>query len=314
MLASLTRFTPMTPPRNRCFKLFTQSLLGVLLIGPPAWADDPFRNGNPHNIGDQTEAAFEAIFRDGDYRGAEQILAVAVQNEPNEPLAYAMKASFAYDANDLEGMRSYARQTLEAAQRLSPTDPLRGNLYIAVGHFLEGSYLLKKGSYLQAVGKTGTVFEYLDKASAINPNDPEVNLLRGYLDLFLSRYTPFSQSEQVIGRFEQYAAPDYLRYRALATTYRDLEKYDLAMANIDLALAITPANPELLYLKGQFLRNDGRRTMDLSKLQQARQYYQLALEKQDQLSRALIVQLNHENNAVVDEIQKLAQNPNLSKF
>ncbi|AIE73691.1 MULTISPECIES: Sll0314/Alr1548 family TPR repeat-containing protein [unclassified Synechocystis] len=314
MLASLTRVTPMTVIRNRWTRILAQSILGVLTVTSSAWAGDPFRPNNPHNIGDQTEAAFEAIFRDGDYRGAEEILAVAIQTEPNEPLVYAMKASFAYDANDMEGMRNYARQTLESAQRLAPSDPLRGNLYIAVGHFLEGSYLLKKGSYLQAVGKTGTVFEHLDKASAINPNDPEVNLLRGYLDLFLSRYTPFSQSEKVIGRFEEYAAPDYLRYRALATTYRDLEKYDLAMANIDRALAITPNNPELQYLKGQFLRNQGRRTMDLSKLQQAQQYYALALQKQDQLSRALIVQLNHENNAVVDEIQKLAQNPSLKGF
>lgn len=314
MLASLTRFTPMNLIRNRWSQIFTQSLLGVLIVGGAAWAGDPFRPSNPHNIGDQTEAAFEAIFRDGNYRGAEEILAMALQAEPNEPLVYAMQASFAYDANDMEGMRKYAQQTLESAQRLAPSDPLRGNLYIAVGHFLEGSYLLKKGSYLQAVGKTGTVFEHLDKASAINPNDPELNLLRGYLDLFLSRYTPFSQSEQVIGRFEQYAAPDYLRYRALATTYRDLEKYDLAMANIDRALAITPDNPELQYLKGQFLRNEGRRSMDLGKLQQAQQYYALALKKQDQLSRALVVQLNHENNAVVDEIQKLAQNPSLKGF
>jgi len=314
MLASLTHFFPMNLTRNRWIQTFAQSFVGVLVLSTAAWAGDPFRPNNPHNIGGQTEAAFEAIFRDGDYRGAEEILAVALREEPNEPLVYAMRASFAYDANDMEGMRNYARQTLEAAQRLSSTDPLRGNLYVAVGHFLEGSYLLKRGSYLQAVGKTGTVFEHLDKATAISPNDPEVNLLRGFLDLFLSRYTPFSQSEQVISRFEQYAAPDYLRYRALATTYRDLEKYDLAMANIDRALAITPDNPELQYLKGQFLRNEGRRTMDLGKLQQAQQYYQLALQKQDQLSRALIVQLNHENNAVVDEIQKLAQNPNLSRF
>ncbi len=317
MLASLTYFVSMKPInfiRHRWVQSFAQSFLGVLLLTAPAWAGDPFRPNNPRSIGDQTEAAFEAIFRDGDYRGAEQILAAATQQEPNEPLVYAMQASFAYDANDLDGMKNYASKTLEAAQRLTPTDPLRGNLYVAVAHFLEGGYLLKKGNYLQAVGKTGTVFEHLDKASAINPNDPEVNLLRGYLDLFLSRYTPFSQSEQVISRFEQYAAPDYLRYRALATTYRDLEKYDLAMVNIDKALAITPDNPELQYLKGQFLRNEGRRTMNLVKLQEAQQYYQIALQRQDQLSRALVVQLNHENNAVVDEIQKLAENPRLSKF
>ncbi|MFM1841913.1 MAG: hypothetical protein RLZZ490_649 [Cyanobacteriota bacterium] len=307
MLAILTHFSA---PR-----LVSASLLAAIaLFTPPAWAGDPFRPNNPHAIGDETEAAFEAIFKEGDYRGAETILVTAIQQEPNEPLAYAMKASFAYDGNDLEGMKTYAAKTREAAERLSATDPLRSNLYIAVGHFLEGGYLLKKGSYLQAVGKTGTIFEYLDKATALSPNDPEVNLLRGYLDLFLSRYTPFNQSEQVIKRFEQFAAPDYLKYRALATTYRDLEKYDLAMANLDKALAITPDNPELLYLKGQFLRNEGRREMKMGKLQEAQTYYQKALLKQDQLSRALIVQLNHEYNAVNAEIEKLAQMPNLKTF
>ncbi|MEB3160547.1 MAG: Sll0314/Alr1548 family TPR repeat-containing protein [Synechocystis sp.] len=307
MLAILTRF-----PAPR---LVSASLLAAIaLLAPPAWAGDPFRPSNPHAIGDETEAAFEAIFKEGDYRGAETILVTAIQQEPNEPLAYAMKASFAYDGNDLEAMKTYAARTREAAERLSATDPLRSNLYIAVGHFLEGGYLLKKGSYLQAVGKTGTIFEYLDKATALSPNDPEVNLLRGYLDLFLSRYTPFNQSEQVIKRFEQFAAPDYLKYRALATTYRDLEKYDLAMANLDKALAITPDNPELLYLKGQFLRNEGRREMEMDKLQAAQTYYQKALLKQDQLSRALIVQLNHEYNAVRAEIEKLAQIPDLKTF
>ncbi|MGA1622751.1 MAG: Sll0314/Alr1548 family TPR repeat-containing protein, partial [Synechocystis sp.] len=222
MLAILTRFSA---PRFLSVSLLTAIALGM----SPAWAGDPFRPNNPHAIGDETEAAFEAIFKEGDYRGAETILVTAVQQEPNEPLAYAMKASFAYDGNDLEGMKDYAEKTREAAERLSAVDPLRSNLYLAVGHFLEGGYLLKKGSYLQAVGKTGMIFDYLDKATALNPDDPEVNLLRGYLDLFLSRYTPFNQSEQVIKRFEQFAAPDYLKYRALATTYRDLEQYDLAM-------------------------------------------------------------------------------------
>lgn len=314
MFASLTHFSSFGFFRRSVVKTMAQSLLGLALIAPPAWAGDPFRSRNPRAIGDQTEAAFEAIFRDGDYRAAEEILKVAIEQEPNEPLAYAMKASFAYDANDLERMKDYASKTLEAGENLALSDPLRGNLYIAVGHFLEGGYLLKKGSYLKAVGKTGSVFEHLDKASAMDPNDPEVNLLRGYLDLFLSRYTPFSQSELVIERFEQYASPDYLKYRALATTYRDLEKHDLAMENIDRALAISPTNPELQYLKGQFLRNEGRRTMNLGKLRLAEQYYQLALQKEEQLSRALIVQLNHENNAVVHEIEKLAQNPSLSKF
>jgi tetratricopeptide (TPR) repeat protein len=132
--------------------------------------------------------------------------------------------------------------------------------------------------------------------------------------LFLSKYTPFSQSDQVISRFEKYASPDYLKNRALSTTYRDLKQYDKAMNYLDQAIAETPNNPELQYLKGQLLRLEGRNDKDLSKLQQAQTYYAQALQKQDQLSRSVTVQLNHENNAVIDEIQKLQNNPNLKDF
>lgn len=297
------------------FRLFLLALVtcfGTSQAG--AWAGDPFRSQNPHNIGDNTEAAFVAIFRDGNYKIAQTYLDQAFQTEPLEPLAYAMRASLAYDSADYEAMKVYADKTLKTAEILTAQDPLRGNLYLAVGHFLEGGYLLKKGSYLEAVGKVGQVFDYLDLAAKINPDDPELNLLRGYLDLFLSKYTPFSQSDQVIGRFEKYASPDYLKNRALATTYRDLKQYDKAMNYLDQAIAETPNNPELEYLKGQLLRLEGRNNKDLSKLQQAQTYYAQAIQKQDQLSRSVIMQLNHENNAVIDEIQKLQNNPNLKEF
>ncbi|MGL5035949.1 MAG: Sll0314/Alr1548 family TPR repeat-containing protein [Microcystaceae cyanobacterium] len=289
------------------------AIVSVSLVNP-AWAGDPFRSQNPRDIGNNTEAAFFAIFRDGNYKQAQTYLQQAVNTDPQEPLVYAMQASFAYDANDYDTMKIYAEKTLTTATNLQGKDPLRGNLYIAVGHFLEGGYLLKKGSYLEAVGKAGLVFEHLDAAAKISPNDPELNLLRGYLDLFLSRYTPFSQSDQVITRFEKYASPTYLKNRALSTTYRDSKQYGQALNYLDQALTETPENPELQYLKGQLLRIQGRENKDLSKLQQAQTYYVQALQKQDQLSRAVLTQLNHENNAVKDEIVKLQANPNLKEF
>ncbi|MFN5516402.1 MAG: Sll0314/Alr1548 family TPR repeat-containing protein [Cyanobacteriota bacterium] len=294
--------------------LFISASLLFAALAAPVWAGDPFRTQNPHPIGDHTEAAFNAIFRDGNYLLAQSLLETAVAQEPQEPLALAMRASLAYDNNDFELMKRYAERTQRAAQALKNTDPLRGNLYLAVGYFLEGGYLMKQGNYLGAVGKAGTVFEHVEKASQIDPNDPELNLLRGYLDLFLSKYTPFSQSDQVIQRFERYASPPYLRNRALAITYRDLKKYDQALSYLNLALAETPDNPELLYLKGQFLRIQGREQKNLTLLQQAQGYYQQALAKQSQLSRSVTVQLNHENNAVGFEIEKLQQNPNLASF
>ena len=185
---------------------------------------------------------------------------------------------------------------------------------MAVGHFMEGAYLLKKGSYLEAVSKTGQVFYYLETASKIDPNDPEFNLLRGYLDLFLSKYTPFSQSEQVIVRFEKYASPNYLKNRALTTTYRDLKKYDKAMEYMDKAIAETPENPELQYLKGQLLRIQGRANKNLAQLKESQGYFEMAKQKEDQLPQSVVIQVNHEYNAVKDEIQKLEANPNLSEF
>lgn len=279
-----------------------------------AWAGDPFRSTNPRNIDSTTEAAFEAIFKEGNYKEARQYLNDAIQQGSSEPLIYAMQASMYYDASDLDQMKTYAAKTLEMAERLQPQDPLRGNLYMAVGHFLEGAYLLKKGSYLEAVSKTGKVFDHLEVAAKIDPNDPELNLLQGYLDLFLSKYTPFSQSDKVIGRFEKYASPSYLKNRALTTTYRDLKQYDKAMEYLEKAIAETPENPELQYLKGQLLRIQGRANKNLGQLKASQFYFEKAQQKIDQLPQSVAIQVNHEYNAVKDEIQKLEANPNLKEF
>lgn len=279
-----------------------------------AWAGDPFRSTNPRNIDSTTEAAFVAIFREGNYKEARRYLNDAIQQRSSEPLIYAMQASMYYDAADLEQMRVYATKTLEMAEKLKTQDPLRGNLYLAVGHFLEGAYLLKKGSYLEAVSKTGKVFDHLESAAKIDANDPELNLLQGYLDLFLSKYTPFSQSDKVIGRFEKYASPSYLRNRALTTTYRDLKKYDKAMEYLEKAIAETPENPELQYLKGQLLRIQGRASKNIGQLKASQFYFERAQQKIDQLPQSVAIQVNHEYNAVKDEIQKLEANPNLTAF
>lgn len=295
--------------------LFSVSVAAIAnLAGNVAWAGDPFRTINPRNIDDQTEAAFVAIFREGNYREAKQYLDQITQNGNSDPLAYAMKASLYYDSANLEEMRIYADKTLKAAEQLKVQDPLRSNLYLAVGHFMEGAYFLKKGSYLEAVSKAGQVFDYLEVASKIDPNDPEFNLLRGYLDLFLSKYTPFSQSDQVIVRFEKYASPNYLKNRALTTTYRDLKQYDKAMDYLNQAIAETPENPELQYLKGQLLRLQGRANKNLEQLKTSQYYFEIARTKEDQLPKSVVIQVNHEYNAVKDEIQKLEANPNLSEF
>ncbi|MDJ0731161.1 MAG: Sll0314/Alr1548 family TPR repeat-containing protein [Crocosphaera sp.] len=288
--------------------------VALSLWGTPSWAADPFRSTNPRPIGDNTEAAFVEIFKNGDYLEAKTYLQQAVQTESDEPLAYAMKASLAYSNEEWEVMKNAADKTLSAAEKLTPKDPLRGNLYQAVGHFLQGAYTFKTKGPLGAVNKLQLVFDHLDKAEEISPNDPELNLLKGYLDLILSVNLPFSSPEDAIARFEQYAAPNYMVDRALFAAYRDLDQYDTAMQYIDQALANSPDNPELQYFKGQLLRKKGRtkdgQPKDLGLLKEAYTYFDQAMTKVDQLPKGVQIPLRHDHRAVQDEIAKLSINSN----
>ncbi len=286
--------------------------VALSLWGTPSWAGDPFRRSNPRPIGDNTEAAFIEIFKNGNYPEAKLYLQKAVQTDAGEPLAYAMKASLAYSNEDWEVMKNAADQTLSAAEKLTPSDPLRGNLYQAVGHFLQGAYTFKTTGPLGAVNKLQLVFDYLDKAENVSPNDPELNLLKGYLDLILSVNLPFSSPEDAIARFEQYAAPNYMVNRALFAAYRDLDQYDTAMQYIDQALTNSPENPELQYFKGQLLRKQGRskdgQPKDLVLLKEAYTYFDQAMAKVDQLPKGVQIPLRHDHRTVQDEIAKLSSN------
>ena len=286
--------------------------VALSLWGTPSWAGDPFRSSNPRPIGDNTEAAFVEIFKNGDYLQAKNYLQQAVQTEADEPLVHAMKASLAYSNEDWEVMKNAADKTLTAAEKLTPSDPLRGNLYQAVGHFLQGAYTFKTTGPLGAVNKLQLVFDYLDKAENISPNDPELNLLKGYLDLILSVNLPFSSPEDAIARFEQYAAPNYMVNRALFAAYRDLDQYDTAMQYIDEALTNSPENPELQYFKGQLLRKQGRskdgQPKDLGLLKEAYTYFDQAMAKVDQLPKGVQIPLRHDHRTVQDEIAKLSSN------
>ncbi|HAC65330.1 MAG TPA: hypothetical protein DCF68_17825 [Cyanothece sp. UBA12306] len=274
------------------------SAIALNLWGTPSFAGDPFRSQNPHNIGDKTEAAFVAIFRDGNYKQAQIYLEEAVKLESNEPLAHAMRASLAYADGDLETMKTYADKTLQSAQQLITQDSLRGNLYVAVGHFLQGAYTFKTTGPVGAINKLSKVFEALDKAEEESPNDPELNLLKGNLDLILAVNLPFSSPEDAITRFEKYASPDYMVDRAIATAHRDLKQYDQALQYIDQALAKTPENPEVQYLKGQILLNIGIKNKSTEKGQEAFTYFEKAMTKKDQLPQSVQVSLDHDYGKV----------------
>ena len=268
-------------------------------------AEDPFRVQNARDIGKYTEKAFKTVFLEGDYQAVDEELKKAESKEPNEPLVYAMLASLAYTEKDWSSIKKYALQTLETAQLLSETDPLRGNLYLAVGHFLDGAYIYEKEGALDAIDKLQLVFKYLDRAEKADPSDPELNLIKGYMDLLLAVNLPFSQPEQAIARFEGFAAPNYLVERGLAVAYRDLKQYDTALEYAEKALATAPENPEHYYLKGQILRQIGQEENNTQALSKAVENFELALAKSAQLPDFILSTLERENRLTKEKIAEI---------
>ncbi|EFA69609.1 hypothetical protein CEP10_01955 [Cylindrospermopsis raciborskii S07] len=265
-----------------------------------AFAGDPFRANQPHKIGDRTEAAFRAIFEQGNYGAGEDHLKKAMVEEPGEPLVYALKASLSYVNQDWVALEKYSRKTLETGEKLTATNPLRGNLYTGVGNFLIGATTLTrqgvwKGAS-QAFLQLKKVYEYLDQAEAIDANDPELSLIRGYMNLMLAVNLPFTSPEQAIEQWQQNAAPRYLVDRGIALAYRDLKQYPEALEYVNRALNSTSDNPEIYYLKAQILHEQAKREQDQNLVQQAIANFDLALAKKSQLPSSLVKQIEYERS------------------
>ena len=114
-------------------------------------------------------------------------------------------------------------------------------MYAAVGYFLQGASILARDGTVkgtpEALSKLRLVYDHLDKAQAVSAQDPEINLMRGYMDLILAVNLPFSNPEQAIARLKEFAAPQYLADRGLAIGYRDLEEYSEALTAVNQALS-----------------------------------------------------------------------------
>ncbi|MDX2097539.1 MAG: Sll0314/Alr1548 family TPR repeat-containing protein [Leptolyngbyaceae cyanobacterium bins.59] len=278
--------------------------LGLLITlgAAPSLAKDPFRTTQPRPIGDKTEAAFRAIFERGNYEEANTYLR---QAEAKEPLAHAMRASLAYTSQDWETFRANAIRTRETAEELVKTDPLRGNIYLATGHFLEGAYtLVQEGTVKgapKALNKLQQVFTYLAAAEKISPQDPELNIIKGFMDLMVAVNLPFSDANEAIERLDKYAGPRYLAYRGIAMGYRDLKQGSKALEFVDKAIQSTPGNPEVLYLKAQILVKDG-------KLAESLPFFKQAMEKKAQLPTRLAAQLGYESCMAQGESVGLTRN------
>jgi tetratricopeptide (TPR) repeat protein len=283
------------------------AIAAVVTVGLWIWptlAGDVFRTRNARPIDDRTQAAFEAVFKEGNYPAAEGHLRAAESSEENEPLTYAMLASFSYLNSDWKGLKSYATKTMAAAKKLSKDDPLRSKLYTGVGHFLEGVYIFQQEGSIAAIPKLQQVFQYLDEAEQIAPDDPELNLLKGYMDLMLAVNLPFSDPNQAIDRLENYAAPSYLADRGIALGYRDLKQHDKALTYVNRALKEAPNHPELYYLKAQIEVGLGKQRKDSALLSEAQQNFQLALNKSDRLPKGLVAQIFYEQCQNKNRLEK----------
>ncbi|GAB1540709.1 Sll0314/Alr1548 family TPR repeat-containing protein [Scytonema sp. NUACC21] len=272
---------------------------------------DPFRTTEPRNIGDKTEAAFKAIFEQGNYPAAESTVQEALVAEPNEPLAHAMKASLAYTNKDWATLEAYSKKTLESAQKLIPEDPLRGNLYTAVGYFLEGAVILQREGTLsgapKALSRLNQVYDHLDKAEAVSPTDPELNLVKGYMDLMLAVNLPFSNPEQAIEKLAKNAGPRYLVDRGIALAYRDTKQYSQALDYANRALKATPDNPESYYLKAQILREQAKKDKNTKFMQEAIDNFDKALSKKAQLPASIVKQIERERGKAAKEITTVSK-------
>ncbi|HTL88861.1 MAG TPA: Sll0314/Alr1548 family TPR repeat-containing protein [Leptolyngbya sp.] len=288
-------------------KLAQQLSAAALMVGmlaSPSLAKDPFRTTNPRPISDRTEAVFRAIFEKGDYRSAQTLLNQINQTDQNEPLALALKSFVTYlnwqgESNPqrkqalLNEFKTYATQTRTSAEQLTKTDPLRGNLYQAAGTILETGYIAATEGTVQGIpqilGSLQQAFNYLDEAERISPKDPELNLIKGLIDLTLATNLnlPLSSPTDAIARLEQTAQPRYVADRGLALGYRDLKQFDKAMQAADRAIAEAPDNPELKYLKAQILVRSQRYPDSIPLFQQA-------LAKKDQLPAGTVQQIQRE--------------------
>ena len=296
---------------QRALRVTSAAIVAMGLWAGSVLAKDPFRTEDPRPISANTQAAFEAFFLKGDYKSATTYLQ---QLDPNEPLSLSMKASLTYTnmlgerdkdkkAAMLEEFRGYATQARTAADKLLNTDPLRGNLYLAVSHFFDGVYAFTKEGTVKGtakvLGELQNIIKYLNEAEAKSPNDPELNLLRGYIDVYTGIYLPFSNPSKGLERLQKFAGPRYLADRGLAMGYLEMKEYDKAMTSVDAAIAAAPDNPELWYLKSRILAKQ-------RKDQDSIPYLEKAIAKRDQLPISLVREMER---ALRKTRERLAQTP-----
>jgi tetratricopeptide (TPR) repeat protein len=277
---------------KRPLKILFGSLLAAIVTAAaasPSFAADPFRSSNARAIGSQTQKAFELMFKEGNYVAAVKQLDLAVKTEASDPLLFALRSSIAYAQEDYLTMRIAGQRVRSNAEALKGKDNLRAYLYLAASDLIEAGYIVKTNglsSAPQALPLVSSVFDNIKKAQDIDPNDPEVNLIKGYIDMLIASVLPLSDLETALASLKQYAAPDYLKWRGIALAYRDANRPDLALDAVNKALASAPNNPELSYLKGQVLWMQGG-----NNIPEAKKQFAIALSKAKQMNPSLLAEI-----------------------
>ena len=269
----------------------------ALGLGNPALAGDPFRNSNPMPIGDKTEAAFKAMFEDSDYAAAASLLEEAQAVEANEPLIYPMLALLAQYEKDYAALPGYATQTRQAAAAIADSQPLRSHLYSAVAEFVEGAYVLSDAGdgpirgLGKALGKLRSFNASMAAARKIDRDDPELNLLQGFTDMYASAYLPLTSTDAAVEKLQK-AGPSYLANWLTGLGYRILDETDAGIAAINAGLQAQPDHAEMNYLKAQLEMQKAKQ--DASRLAVAQRHFDLALARSEALPKRLVGQIFRE--------------------
>jgi tetratricopeptide (TPR) repeat protein len=265
------------------------TLLLTLVAASPSFAADPFRTTNARAIGNETQKAFELMFKEGDYAASVKQLDVALKTEVSEPLLFALRGSTDYAKGDYLGMKVAGDRVRLNAIALKGKDNLRAYIYLAVSDLIEAGYIVKAegiSSAPRALPLVQSVFDNIKKAQDIDPKDPELNLVKGYIDMLIASVLPMSDLDTALASLKQFSAPDYLKYRGIALAYRDARRPDLALEAVNKAIASAPNNPELNYLKGQILWMQGGNSMPMAK-----QQFEIALKKSKQMNSSLLAEI-----------------------
>lgn len=298
--ASLTRrSSALRPWSQRLALVFGSVAMTAATFGManPALAGDPFRSSDPMPIGSKTEAAFKAMFQEGNYAKAAGLLEEAQVAEANEPLIYPMLALLAQYEKNYGAMSGYAAQTRTAAAAIKGSQPLRSNLYSAVADFVEGAYIMSDAGdgpvrgLGKALGKLRSFNASMAAARKIDANDPELNLLEGFTDMYASAYLPFTSTDAAVKKLE-IAQPPLLSHWLTGLGYRILDKQDKGLAAVEAGLAIQPDHAEMNYLKAQLEMQKAKK--DSSRLAIAQKHFDLALAQSEVLPKRLVGQIMRE--------------------